>query len=102
MTSEIKAAILKRCEFDDGRYPVYKKRILPIITSLLQIIEKQEAALVDAVEHTSTHLEDMEHYFDNKCVPTVNEVNQCASADSRLRLAIGQTTEALKRLAVEK
>ena len=45
-------------------------------------------ALESANEFTSSILEDMEHYFDNKCCPTADEVNQCAIADSGIRLAL--------------
>jgi hypothetical protein len=58
------------------------------------LIGKIADALDELVEHTSTHLEDMQHYFDNKCCPTVDEVNACAVADSNLRLLIGQIAKA--------
>lgn len=43
-------------------------------------------ALYDLIEHTSSNLENMQHYFENKCCPTMDEVNQCAIADSQARL----------------
>lgn len=46
--------------------------------------------LCELNEFTSSLLEDMEHYFDNKCVPTKDEVNQVAIADSQLRLFLGR------------
>ncbi len=44
-------------------------------------------ALEELNEHTSSHLEDMTHYFENRCIPTVDEVNMCANADSTVRYA---------------
>lgn len=51
-------------------------------------MDKLVEALEGLGEFTATHLDDMEHYFDNRCVPTVDEVNACAVADSEVRLAI--------------
>lgn len=53
------------------------------------------SALHEAVEHTSSNLEDMEHYFDNKCCPTMDELNQVVIADSKLRMAIAQIETAV-------
>lgn len=54
--------------------------------------------LQDAVEGTSCNVEDMIHYFENKCVPTLDEVNNSANADSNLRLAIDLFDEFLKEI----
>jgi len=64
-----------------------------LVTQLEAALAREEAlvgALEDANEFTTTHLEDMEHYFDDKCIPTAHEVNQCAMADSAIRLALGK------------
>lgn len=45
-------------------------------------------ALEDAIEALSSNLEQMQHYFENQCCPTVDEVNQLANADSRARIAL--------------
>jgi hypothetical protein len=68
------------------------KRLLPLITVMADRIEELEGALTEAIEHTSSNLEDMEHYFENKCCPTVDEVNQVSVADSHLRLALQKPT----------
>lgn len=47
-------------------------------------------ALEEAGNFTACQLDNMEHYFDNKCIPTMEEVNQCAIADSYIRLAIAK------------
>lgn len=52
--------------------------------------EKLVEALIEANEGTSSALEDMQHYFENKCCPTADEVNQIAINDSNIRLAIGK------------
>jgi hypothetical protein len=70
-------------------------------SAMLKIVKQQRDALENAVEHTSSNLEDMVHYFDNKCVPTVDEVNQVAIADSELRMTIAVTAEALRSLGVD-
>ena len=41
-------------------------------------------------EFTASHLETMEHLFENKYAPTSEEVNQVAIADSHIRLLIGR------------
>lgn len=69
-----------------------------IISELIEIIKIQSEKLNELNEFTSSVLEDMEHYFDNKCVPTLDEVNQCVIADSLLRVCIGQTTTRLQKL----
>lgn len=56
----------------------------------LQLMKEMGDELKELNDFTSSILEDMEHYFDNKCCPTVDEVNQCAIADSKLRLIIGK------------
>lgn len=52
--------------------------------------EKLKDALSDAVDYTSSHLEDMQHYFENKCISTSDEVNQCAIIDSQLRIILNK------------
>lgn len=61
-------------------------------------LRTQLAKLTDALENanelTSSVLEDLEHYFDNKCCPTADEVNQAAIADSQIRLALAELSKA--------
>ncbi len=45
-------------------------------------------AFYELIEGSSSALEDMQHYFENKCCPTMDEVNQLAIADSQARIAI--------------
>lgn len=47
-------------------------------------------ALEDANDFSSSVLEDLQHYFENKCIPTVDEVNQASITDSQLRYAIAK------------
>lgn len=58
--------------------------------SLAPLVIELAEALIEANEFTSSILEDMEHYFENKCCPTADEVNQAAIADSMIRLARGK------------
>lgn len=51
------------------------------------------AALQDANEFTSSILENMEYYFDNRCCPTADEVNICAIADSQIRYVLAKHTK---------
>lgn len=66
------------------------------IARLVKALKLAIEQIEDAVEHTSSNLEDMQYYFENKCVPTVDEVTQCAIADSKLRYAIGKIEAALE------
>jgi len=63
-------------------------------TDAAELANKKISGLIDFLyelnEFTSSHLEDMEYYFDNKCCPTKDEVNQVAIADSQLRLFLGK------------
>lgn len=50
--------------------------------------------LEDCLDDVACTLDNMQHYFENKCCPTSDEVNQCSFADSKLRYAIAK----IKRL----
>lgn len=50
-----------------------------------------ESALWNAIEAMSATLEDMQHYFENKCVPTLDELNRFCVAESLARLAFGKS-----------
>ena len=69
-----------------------KDRLAPLHAALLKCVE----ALEETNEFTSSILEDMEHYFENKCCPTAEEVNQCAIADSQIRYTIACLRKALE------
>lgn len=58
-----------------------------------KILSELEDFLIEHNEFTASFLEDIEHYHDNKCCPTSNEVNQVATADSMLRLVIVKLKE---------
>lgn len=78
MTHELKAAILYQCEHD------LDTPLMPIITELLQIIEKQEAAI--------------EQYLNIQaeiCAPLKDD---CVASEDFTEALI-ETTLALKRLA---
>lgn len=62
------------------------------------LVKQMAEALEDALETLNNQTENMQHYFDNKCVPTVDEVNQCALNEASLRIAIGRYEAALKEL----
>lgn len=64
-----------------------------LITKLTRQRDEYLAALQEANEFTSSVLEDLEHYYDNKCIPTADEVNQASIADSRLRYVIGKALQ---------
>lgn len=68
---------------------------------LCEALEVCVEAMEELNEFTSSIVEDMEHYFENKCVPTADEVNQCAIADSKLRYAVGKAAEILGRIRDE-
>ena len=91
------SAVILNAWFRQGKLN-HKLQTSPIITELLEIVSLQNEKLIELNEFTSSVLEDMEHYFDNKCVPTIDEVNQCAIADSLLRVTIGQTNTRLQKL----
>lgn len=57
---------------------------------LLRALEIAIDALEDANDFSASNLERMEHLFDARCIPTVDEVNQCSLADSELRLALSK------------
>ena len=69
-----------------------KDRLAPLHASLVKCVE----ALEETNEFTASILEDMEHYFEDKCCPTAEEVNQCAIADSQIRYALADLRKALE------
>lgn len=77
--------------FRNGIY-YEKDRLASLHAALLKCVE----ALEETNEFTSSILEDMEHYFENKCCPTAEEVNQCAIADSQIRYALADLRKALE------
>lgn len=79
-------------EAEKASYPPYFIEAAQLLAPLLL---RALSALHEAVEHTSSNLEDMEHYFDNKCCPTMDELNQVVIANSNLRMAIGQIEAAV-------
>ena len=83
-----------RIRFADMSYGIQRHadRLAPLHAALLKCVE----ALEETNEFTASILEDMEHYFENKCCPTAEEVNQCAIADSGIRYAIAQLRKALE------
>lgn len=50
--------------------------------------EALRKALEEAREGVSAHLDNLQHYFENKCIPTAEEVNQFSNVDSQLALAL--------------
>lgn len=55
----------------------------------LSEVNKLVEALEEQNEFTCSILDNMQHYFDNKCCPTMDEINQCVISDSNLRMVIG-------------
>lgn len=55
--------------------------------SELEVENKRLRDLIDETrEGTSSCLENLQHYFENKCCPTADEVNQFSIVDSTLAL----------------
>lgn len=54
------------------------------------VIEIAVNELVELKEFTASILEDMNHYYDNKCIPTLDEVNQCVIAYNQTEKTIEQ------------
>ena len=70
-------------------------------TTILALLDDRKAlleALQNANEHTACVLEDMQHYFENQCIPTADEVNQCAICDSEIRVAIAASEARIAKL----
>jgi hypothetical protein len=95
MTSDATKATARPWAICDGEgyessHPndIYKATAVNSAEKLAQIVLVLSEELQELSEHTSTHLEDMGHYFDNKCCPTVEEVNACAAADNSVRIAL--------------
>jgi hypothetical protein len=83
---------LKDCDEYCEAWEKAKDQITALETQNKELVE----ALEDANEFTSSILEDMQHYFENKCIPTVDEVNACSIADSLLRIIIAKYKSKLK------
>lgn len=60
------------------------------INELQAEVEILRKSLEDALEGTSAHLDNLQRYFENKCIPTVDEVNQFSIVDSNLTLAVAR------------
>lgn len=62
----------------------------------LDLIERLLDCIEELSDFTSCHLENIQHYFENKCIPTAEEVNQCAIADSEIRYALAKCAKIIE------
>lgn len=69
-----------------------------IISELIDIIQSQSDALEELNEFTFSALEDIKHYFDNKCLPTLDEVTKFAIADSLAQKSLSETNAQLLQM----
>ena len=68
------------------------------ITALLEIIENLQMALAESTESLYLIQEDNEHYFENKCIPTSDEINQIRLARKSQLETLTATEIKLKEL----
>lgn len=76
-------------------FEIYKLQAL--LKKAAEIIKIQREALDDAADSIRGLLDNMEHYFENQCIPTADEVSQCASAYSQLRWKTAKADEVMGR-----
>lgn len=74
-----KQAIEQMNKFKDAKLATYK-----------QTLDLAVNELTELKEFTASILEDMNHYYDNKCIPTLDEVNQCIIAYNQTEKTIEQ------------
>jgi predicted dinucleotide-utilizing enzyme len=89
---EMKAKIIERGEFKPNDFQLIDSLLnefdaVSECESLQAKLEIATEALYESIEAMSSSLEDMNHYFENKCIPTAQEINQLAIADSKARYA---------------
>ena len=71
-------------ELKDAKIAAYKQALDLAVTQLAEL-----------KEFTASILEDMNHYYDNKCIPTLDEVNQCIIAYNQVEKSLKQINQLL-------